>query len=512
MSVRGSPNPAIEREFVHVPPDKTLFPKLGLGGYTIPQAIAELIDNAIDARIEGERLHIGVEIGSHAIAVTDDGSGMDADSLRNALRLAYSHKEGKLGEFGLGLKTACTSLGHQFEVTTSPEGHRKMYRIRYDEDEWTRTPEDQWLLPLEKEEKVDPRGHGTEVSVRRLKVKTAALVTRLRKDLSQRFAPYIASGDVEIKVNTKKCAPAKVELLEGTRKDFEIFVRGDRIWGWYGLLERGSQRGLYGFHTYRRGRMITTFDKIGIPEHPTSARITGEIHLDHVPVTHNKREFIRESDQYEEAVAALEAEFRELVKLARQTAVPDRITPTVRQKLSAWKDYLAEAMKSEEMAGYRLPAGVAFERVDPVEVPASGLEVIDIERRASPEAPSPDVPNSTDTRERVPRETHPEERHVIRIKGKRFEYKHDFRSLGLDAPWKEHSVDENRRLIEIYTNTDFPAYHTTQDVTFYAVLHIVESLAEIVVRRSEESLEKVAEVRETLLRISSRIANQVENS
>lgn len=502
----------IEREYVNVPPDKTLFPKLGLGGYSIPQAIAELIDNAIDARIEGERLHVAVEIEGRAILVTDDGSGMDADMLRNALRLAYSQKEGKLGEFGLGLKTACTSLGHQFEVTASPAGHKKMYRIRYDEDEWTRTHEDQWLLPLEKEDKVDPRGHGTKVTVRRLKVKTTGLVTRLRKDLSQRFAPYIASGDVEIKVNTKKCAPAKVELLERTRKDFEILVRSERIWGWYGLLEKGSQRGLYGFHTYRRGRMITTFDKIGIPEHPTSARIIGEIHLDHVPVTHNKREFIKESDQYEEAVAVLEAEFRELVKLARQAAVPDRITPTVRQKLDAWKDYLEEALKSEELAGYRMPAGVAFERVDPSEVPASTLEVIDIERRASPVGPTPEVPEPRDTQERAPKETHRAERHVIRIKGKRFEYTHDFQSLGLEAPWKEHSVDESRRLIEIYTNTDFPAYHTTQDVTFYAVIHIVEALAEIVVRRSEESAEKIPEVRETLLRISSRIANQVENA
>src|SRR3989304_414426 len=102
MPARASGSPMIEREYVHVPPDKTLFPKLGLGGYSIPQAIAELIDNAIDARIEGERIHIAVEIEGRAIVVTDDGSGMDADMLRNALRLAYSQKEGKLGEFGLG--------------------------------------------------------------------------------------------------------------------------------------------------------------------------------------------------------------------------------------------------------------------------------------------------------------------------------------------------------------------------------------------------------------------------
>lgn len=502
----------IQREYVHIPPDKTLFPKLGLGGYSIPQAISELIDNAIDARIEAARLHVQVSIEVSSVSVTDDGSGMDAAALRDALRLAYSKKEGKLGEFGLGLKTACTSLGKQFEVVTSSSGDKRAYRIRYDEDEWIRSRPDEWTLPLEKEDTSDPRGHGTRVSVRRLKVKTAGLVTRLRRDLSQRFAPYIASGEVEIKVNSKKCAPTKVDLLEGTRKEFEISVRSNRVYGWYGLFKHGSQRGLYGFHTYRRGRMITTFDKIGIPEHPTSARIIGEIHLDHVPVTHNKREFIKESDEYEEAVAALEEEFRELVKMARQAAVPDRITPTVRERLDAWKDYMEEALKSPELSGYALPAGVALERVDPREVPNSSPGIVDVEGRAPPtrEALEPTEPQSQ--RERIPKETHPARRNTIRIKGKRFEYAWEPRPLGLDAPWKDYSVNEEKRLIEIYTNTDFPAYHTTQDVVFYAVIHIAESLAEIMVERSGEPREKVPEVREHILRASSKIANQIEQA
>jgi len=37
---------------IDITPDKTLFPKLGSSGYSIPQALAELIDNSIDARVE----------------------------------------------------------------------------------------------------------------------------------------------------------------------------------------------------------------------------------------------------------------------------------------------------------------------------------------------------------------------------------------------------------------------------------------------------------------------------
>lgn len=497
-----------EIERVEVPPDKSLMPKLGLGGYSIPQAIAELVDNSIDARIEGRKLHVKIRVDGSSISVQDDGAGMDAEALTNALRLAHSQKKGKLGEFGLGLKAACTSLGKRFDVKSSPEGDASLYHIWYDEDEWGRSP-DQWILPLVRASKGDPRQHGTEVTVKRLGVKTRGLVTRLRKDLSRRFQPYIASGQVEIKVNRKRCRPEKVALIEGSRKNFTVFVRGNRIHGWYGLLRHGSQRGFYGFHTYRRGRLITTYHKIGIQEHPTMARIVGEIHLDHVPVTHNKREFIEESKEFQEAAEALNEQFKDLVRQARQAAVPDKITKRVREELDAWKDWLQEALKMPELAGYSLPVGVAHERVDPSEIPDSSVHDVDVELRSPPKELSEPSLQDERERERIPKKTHPEKRNTIRIKGRRFEYVHDFRPLGLDAPWKEYSVDENRRLIEIFTNTDFPSYYTTKDPVFYAVIHIAESLAEILVTTSGESKEKTDEIRECILRASSMIANQV---
>ena len=126
----------IHREYVEIPPDKTLLPKLGLGGYSIPQAIAELIDNAIDAQVEGSRLDVDVSFDASKVVVTDNGAGMNDAGIRNAMRLAFSQKEGKLGECGLGLKTACTSLGRQFEVRSSTAGDKWAYTIRYDETEW----------------------------------------------------------------------------------------------------------------------------------------------------------------------------------------------------------------------------------------------------------------------------------------------------------------------------------------------------------------------------------------
>ena len=500
----------IEREQVNVQPDKTLMRKLGLGGYSFPQAIGEFIDNSIDARIDGKRLHIQVQLDSDAIAITDDGTGMEPATLKSALRLAYSEKEGKLGEFGLGLKTAATSLGKRFDVWTSTAGDRQKFHMWYDEDEWEMGPPDQWMLPFETEPKDDPRGHGTLVRIGRLIITTRSRVTGLRNDLAHRFAPYIQSGQVEIKVNRKKSSYTQPDLIEGSRRTFEIEVRGYRIHGWSGLLEHGSQKGLYGFHTYRRGRMITTYDKIGIPEHPTMARIVGEINLDHVPVTNNKREFIKESREYQEAVEALEEEFQGLIKRARQAAVPDRLTKKVKEELHAWKDWVQEALTSPELAQYALPAGAAFEPVDPLEIPASTPREVDVELRAPPTEQSRGPIELRGERERTPRETHLARRHTIRIKGKKFDYIHDFRPLGLESPWKEFAVNEDQRLIEIFTNTDFPSYHTTKDVVFYAIIHIAESLAEIMVTHGGDGKEKVDEVKESILRAASKIANRVQ--
>ena len=47
---------------VDVTPDKSLIKKLGLVGYRTDQAVAELVDNSIDARIEGETCRISLQL------------------------------------------------------------------------------------------------------------------------------------------------------------------------------------------------------------------------------------------------------------------------------------------------------------------------------------------------------------------------------------------------------------------------------------------------------------------
>lgn len=495
-------------EIIDVTPHQSLMPKLGQSGYSVPQAIAELVDNAIDARIENVPLHVTVKIGKNEISVADDGRGMDRQEIQNAMVLGKSSKQNQLGEFGLGLKTSCTNLGRRFKVTTSKLAEPFEYLVEYDEDKWT-TAEDAWSLELGVKS-ADPGSHFSIVQIGKPRKYYAGVVDTVVRDLQQRFAPFIADGFVVLKVNTKVCKPETFDLLEDTRQEFSVEDKfGNRIYGWHGLLKQGSNKGLYGFHTYRLDRMITTYDKIAIGEHPTISRIIGEIHLDHVPVTHNKREFDKESELYAAAVAALRTEFQELLRQARQRASSDSITKSVKNELERWKDSIARALGAKELKALTGEAAsiTQAERADDGDSVAE-LEVEKREPNTDKEPrESTDIREPDSARERVPRNTQKKPRHTVKVKGKTIDFNHDFVPLGEKESWYQWSLDDDRGL-DIYTNTEFPAYFTTRDKAFYATIHIVESISQLLVREAGASPEELDDIKQLLLRKAAAVKDQ----
>lgn len=81
-------------------------------GYGISEAIADLVDNSVDARAGNVHVRFvrGTE-GVHSVIIADDGEGMNEDTLREAMRFgSRSTKSGKqLGKYGIGLKSASLS-------------------------------------------------------------------------------------------------------------------------------------------------------------------------------------------------------------------------------------------------------------------------------------------------------------------------------------------------------------------------------------------------------------------
>jgi hypothetical protein len=89
-------------------------------GYDTPRAIADLVDNSIAAGATEIDLTFSFAGEGSWIRVTDNGTGMDAATLQEALRYGSEREYGAddLGKFGFGLKTASTSQCRRVTVAS----------------------------------------------------------------------------------------------------------------------------------------------------------------------------------------------------------------------------------------------------------------------------------------------------------------------------------------------------------------------------------------------------------
>ena len=308
---------------VDITPDKSLIKKLGLVGYRTEQAVAELIDNSIDARLEGtETIHVTLDFRLGQIKVSDDGCGMDSAGLKVALTVAKEAKKGGLGRFGLGLKSACSSLGKAFVIRTSAPGSGAVFTAAYDEDRWLGDASKKWTnFEVEKTDKGDD-WHGTVITISKIKVPLYPnQLLNFRRRFGIRYGPYIERGQVRVLVNSRTCKPSAPELADGMKHPVSIETTGGRVAGWVGMLARRSIKGDYGIHLYRNKRLISAFDKFGIRRHPAAARVIGEVSLDHVPVNFHKTGFLTESPEYRDAVSKF-AEDPTVRLIMRQASSP----------------------------------------------------------------------------------------------------------------------------------------------------------------------------------------------
>lgn len=505
---------------IEILPDRSLMPKIGQTGYSVSQAIAELIDNSIDARIEGKLLTVQVVIDPHKkiILIVDDGLGMDEITASNSIRLAHSSKRNQLGEFGLGLKTACASLGEKFEIETKQLNSEEEYVLEYDEEEWLKSGD--WNnYEMQVKNSTDKQRSGTVIRVSRLRFKIYPnLAGKIREDLASRFAPFIGNGEVQIMVNTKWCEPQPLNLKEdyfppNGKESFKLKLEsGNEVYGWRGLLKKGSDKGDYGFRVFRRGRLIMQHAKLGFNPHPEARQIVGEIHLDHVPVTHNKREFIQESPLYREIVdegTIFWDYMRELVREARSSMRKTQIDQGVLDKMEEQKENIMKAIKKlPELKEYAFPEVKDKSSIDSNN--SEGQTDLEIEKRETREMVSiEEHPIDTDTRIRKPSKTHLKRTYYITINGKRFKVQHDFVDLKTEDVLKDKTVDPETG-IHVFTNISFPAFSNTKDHVFYGAWNIAESIAEIMVEENKRSYDEILHIRDIILKKSAEITRELD--
>ena len=323
---RPKPGSAAADGVLDITPDKSLIRKLGSTGYRTYEALSELVDNSIDARMSGPvSVHVVLDYAGQSIRVADDGAGMALPELRDAMTIAKeaAYPPGKkLGLFGLGMKAACSFLGGSFTIVTSRPGSDVEYAVEYDEDSWEHKPAMQWKrFPYSKRPKEDKGSHGTTITITKTKIPLyAEQTTKFKKRFGERYAAHLKQKQAKITINSVDCKPVSPQLAKNTTRRFKVDTSAGPIKAWVGLLQRRSVVGDYGISLYYRDRVIKMHTRFGIRDHPQIAKVVGGVSLDHVPVNFSKTGFITESEEYKEAEDAFRAHpaLKEIVQKSGQ--------------------------------------------------------------------------------------------------------------------------------------------------------------------------------------------------
>jgi hypothetical protein len=114
-------------------------------GYNSQTAIADIVDNSIDAKAKTINIEFDYDMGSGFIRIEDNGLGMTDARLQKAMTIGSKdprepRAKEELGRFGMGLKTASFSLGKRLSVITKKDGiiSERCWDLEYvsEKNEW----------------------------------------------------------------------------------------------------------------------------------------------------------------------------------------------------------------------------------------------------------------------------------------------------------------------------------------------------------------------------------------
>lgn len=468
---------------IDVTPHRSLLEKIGSASFSIAESIGELVANSLDAVVGGKHAEIDVDVSLNRIEVKDNGRGMDLDTLKLAVRMAWPMEEiipygaGRKRVYGLGMKTACASLGRRWTVVTTPANDPNAYRVTFDFDEWSSGDSSSWsvdveVLPKNQAGFISQEPSGTRVIVEKLRVRP--IVAKIKEDLSLIYAPHLEQGDA-IRVNGESLECLPPQLDEETRMEISVDVDGHPIRGWGALMVESSQKNLYGFHLYRRGQLVEKFDKSFIRVHPTSARIIGELHLDHVPVNFTKKGFEKESREWKRVVSELREIVKPLVTKARKKKGKLKRKP---QEESKTNDVLEVI---DTIVGPTAEASLGDD--NPTDYVLDGI----VESFLSAEVVEKDEGTPILGKSKT-----------FRIGDEKWKCIHHLAPLGAHGPiWDYHIINGNT--LHVVTNTDSSLYRESEDVHLVCAFAVADSILKYLVTERDFDFQKALRFRDTLL-------------
>jgi histidine kinase/DNA gyrase B/HSP90-like ATPase len=283
-------------------------------GYSFEQAISDLIDNSINAGASLVQIRFICDEGRiRSVSIADNGLGMDAATLHEAMRFGTEQERdpASLGKYGMGLKLA--SLSHAQCVTVLTRRNRRSLGRRWTIAQIQKGWECERILDADSVRQlsapwgaVDPGDHGTvvmwdeidklPVCARGLRETLRSLHKRLQLHLGLCFHRFLEEGSLRIFIDQQTAGQAehsiRAEVLplnpfgyeksgdSNYPKQFSVnlpglgaFTAEAHIWApnaespAYKLGNRAAAR--QGFYFYRNKRLIQAGGWNGLVQHET---------------------------------------------------------------------------------------------------------------------------------------------------------------------------------------------------------------------------------------------------
>jgi hypothetical protein len=199
-------------------------------GYTLPTAIADLIDNSITARATDVDIHVEWLGKQSWISITDNGHGMDDSALESAMRLGARDPRAErgshdLGRFGLGLKTASFSQGRRLTVASKTVGG-SVSCLRWDLDLLQSGMDQEWTL-------FEGPTEGSEIRIAQLAAMQSGTVVVLEK-LDRIVSDQFQSDDLLRLLDDLESHLAMVfhRILAPEKRGLRLRLNGRIVKGW----------------------------------------------------------------------------------------------------------------------------------------------------------------------------------------------------------------------------------------------------------------------------------------
>ncbi|OGO59410.1 MAG: hypothetical protein A2V85_08805 [Chloroflexi bacterium RBG_16_72_14] len=264
-------------------------------------AVLELVDNAVDSRVDGRPLEVDLALRPGALVLTVvGGTGMGPGELeREYLRWGGSRKRAgdTIGRYGQGGKAAIGHLGERFEILAGRAGETIAHGFADDTYRDRRR-----LRTYELVERAKP----VPVELGYVRIAIGAIdrkvdPRRVRSRLADVYRPLLETGGVSMRVDRAPVAPAAWAVED--RHEFSVRAGGRLVRGWWGLLPDPVPPSApeAGVRLYHLGRLVGAPEFFGHPgpaQHTALNRLVGEMELPHVPVTMNKSDVDRGSDAW----------------------------------------------------------------------------------------------------------------------------------------------------------------------------------------------------------------------